>query len=90
MDAQRSAVARHSAGAGGDGVAEFVEIESGRRKARPQLAAAVAACHKHQATLIVAKLDRFARNAAFVSAFVGIGLPAATGKSLSRPKKETA
>ena len=38
-------------------VAEFVEIESGKRARRPQLDAALAACKKHKAKLVVAKLD---------------------------------
>ena len=43
LEGQREAVARHVAGVGGRIVAELVEVESGRRKDRPQLAAALAA-----------------------------------------------
>jgi DNA invertase Pin-like site-specific DNA recombinase len=46
---------------------EFVEIESGSRNDRPQLKAAIELCKKHKATLIIAKLDRLARNVAFIS-----------------------
>jgi DNA invertase Pin-like site-specific DNA recombinase len=47
-------------------VAEFVEIESGKRAKRPQLDAALAACKKHKAKLVVAKLDRLSRNVSFL------------------------
>lgn len=46
---------------------EFVEIESGRRKERPQLKAALEMCRRKKATLVIAKLDRLARNVAFVA-----------------------
>ena len=65
LDAQREAVARHVASAGGAVAAEFQEIESGKRGDRPQLAAALAAC-RASATLLIAKLDRLARNARFL------------------------
>ncbi len=70
LDAQREEVARHVTGAGGWIVTEFVEVESGKRSARPQLAAALAACRAHRATLLVAKLDRLARNARFLLSVV--------------------
>ena len=75
LDAQREAVARHVAGAGGRIIAEFMEVESGKRDARPQLAAALAACHAHRATLLVAKLDRLARNVRFIAGLMESGVP---------------
>jgi DNA invertase Pin-like site-specific DNA recombinase len=66
LDAQREAVARHVASAGGEVAAEFQEVESGKRNDRPQLAAALAACRARRATLLIAKLDRLARNARFL------------------------
>lgn len=66
LDAQCEAVARHVASAGGEVAAEFQEIESGKRNDRPQLAAALAACRAQRATLLIAKLDRLARNARFL------------------------
>lgn len=66
LDAQRDAVARHVAQASGRLVAEFEEVESGKRCDRTQLAAALAACRARRATLVIAKLDRLARNARFL------------------------
>jgi DNA invertase Pin-like site-specific DNA recombinase len=67
LEAQREAVARHVTATGGRIVREFVEIESGRKADRPRLAESLAACRLHGATLVIAKLDRLARNVAFVS-----------------------
>lgn len=66
IEAQREAVSRHVASVGGQPMAEYVEVESGRRTDRPALAEALAACRKQRATLIIAKLDRLARNARFL------------------------
>ena len=55
-------------------MAEFVEIESGKRASRPQLDAALAACTKHKAKLIVAKLDRLTRNVAFLLKLIDSGV----------------
>lgn len=70
LDAQRQAVAAHVSVAGGDLVAEFQEVESGKRSDRPQLAAALAACRTRRAVLVIAKLDRLARNARFLLSVV--------------------
>jgi DNA invertase Pin-like site-specific DNA recombinase len=53
---------------------DFVEIESGSRNDRPQLLAAIECCRRHRATLIIAKLDRLARNVAFVSNLMESGI----------------
>ena len=66
LDAQRAAVAKYVAQAGGVVAAEFEEVESGKRADRPQLAAALAACRARRAALVIAKLDRLARNARFL------------------------
>jgi len=67
LEAQRAAVAAHIASGGHTLVAEYVEVESGRKADRPQLAAALAACRLHRSTLVIAKLDRLARNVAFIA-----------------------
>lgn len=69
LEAQRQAVYRYIAPENID--AEFQEIETGtKKKYRPKLAEAIALCKKHDATLLVAKLDRLARNVHFVSALL--------------------
>ncbi len=55
-------------------VAEFVEIESGKRAKRPQLDAALAACKRHKAKLVVAKLDRLSRNVSFLLKLIDSGV----------------
>ena len=67
LDAQKKAVADYLNGGEWELLHEFVEIESGRRKDRPQLKAALDMCKREKATLVIAKLDRLARNVAFVA-----------------------
>ena len=65
LAAQRDAVSRFVVT--GQLVAEFTEVESGHQRNRPQLAAALAECRQQRATLVIAKLDRLARNVHFIS-----------------------
>jgi DNA invertase Pin-like site-specific DNA recombinase len=66
LDAQRQAVGLHVGT--GQLIAEYTEIESGRRHTnRPQLLAALAECRKRRAVLLIARLDRLARNVAFIA-----------------------
>src|SRR6478672_9282933 len=74
LDAQQAAVLAYLNGGSWALLEEFTEIESGKRSDRPQLAAALAACRLHKATLVIAKLDRLARNVAFVSALMEAGV----------------
>ena len=67
IDAQRKAVTDFLNGGSWELVEEFVEVESGKRSDRPELAKALAACRKHKAKLVIAKLDRLARNVAFIA-----------------------
>ncbi len=67
LEAQRAAVAGYLNGGDWKMVAEFVEIESGKRSDnRPQLEAAMTAARIRNATLIIAKLDRLSRDAHFL------------------------
>jgi DNA invertase Pin-like site-specific DNA recombinase len=76
LDAQRMAVSRYISGVAGELVAEYEEVESGKRRDRPQLALALAASRSRGATVIIAKLDRLARNTEFLLSMVrgaGVG-----------------
>lgn len=67
LDAQRSAVRTFLNGGSWELIAEFTEVESGKRhENRPQLQEALRLCQLTGATLIVAKLDRLSRDAAFL------------------------
>lgn len=74
LEAQREGVAAYLNGGAWKLVGEFVEVESGKNAERPQLAAALAGCRKHKATLVVAKLDRLSRSVAFLSALMESGV----------------
>src|SRR4051794_639843 len=74
LEAQREAVAGHLNGGNWQLAAEFVEIESGKKNDRPELAKALATCRRTGATLVIAKLDRLARNVAFVSNLMEAGV----------------
>ena len=66
LDAQRAAVTRYVASAGGVVAAAFKEVESGRRGDRPQLGLAFAECRLRRAVLLIAKLDRLACDVHFL------------------------
>lgn len=75
LEAQREAVERHLNGGAWQLVGEFVEVESGKRHDnRPKLAEALRLCRLRNATLIIAKLDRLARNVAFISGLMEAGV----------------
>jgi DNA invertase Pin-like site-specific DNA recombinase len=67
LEAQREAVTNWLNGGRWTLVDEVVEVESGKRNDRPELAEALRLCRLHNATLIIAKLDRLARNVNFIS-----------------------
>ncbi|HXW22025.1 MAG TPA: recombinase family protein [Rhodomicrobium sp.] len=73
LEAQQEAVRAYLNGGSWRLVAEVVEVESGKKADRPKLAEALRLCRLHGATLIIAKLDRLARNVAFVSSLMESG-----------------
>jgi DNA invertase Pin-like site-specific DNA recombinase len=78
LEAQQNAVANYLNGGDWELMGEFLEIETGKGAdaldRRPQLRAAIEACKKQRATLIIAKLDRLARNVHFVSGLLESGV----------------
>lgn len=74
LDAQREAITRYAEQQGRSLAQVFVEAESGKLKDRPQLSAALVECRRARATLLIAKLDRLARNVAFVSTLMETGV----------------
>ena len=67
LEAQEATIRRHLRDNDSLVLPVMVEVESGTRRDRPVLRKAVARCRVMGATLIVAKLDRLARDSAFVS-----------------------
>lgn len=74
LEAQRNAVLQHMMREGGRIDGEYVEVESGKRSDRPKLAAAIRECKRSKSTLIIAKLDRLARNVHFISGLLESGV----------------
>lgn len=78
LEAQRSAVANYLARSSKTVLAEFVEVETGKGAnaldRRPQLRMALELCKKHGATLLLAKIDRLARNVHFVTGLIETGV----------------
>lgn len=84
LEAQQQAVRDYLNGGAWELVAEMVEVESGTKADRPKLIEALQLCRIHRATLVIAKLDRLARNVAFISnlmesrvEFVAVDFPSA-------------
>jgi len=73
LAAQRSAVAIYLK-ENGQVIAEFKEVESGRRSDRPALEQALAAARVHRVPIVVAKVDRLTRSVAFLSRLLESGV----------------
>ncbi len=78
LEAQREAVARYARDARLELVGEFVEVETGKGSnalaKRPQLLAALTEAKRSKARLVLAKLDRLARNVHFISGLMETGV----------------
>jgi DNA invertase Pin-like site-specific DNA recombinase len=74
IEAQRAAVAAYLNGGNWSIVAEFTEVESGKRSDRPALDQALAAARLHRAALVVSKVDRLTRSVAFLSRLLEAGV----------------
>jgi DNA invertase Pin-like site-specific DNA recombinase len=74
LDAQRSAIQTYATARSASIVREFVEVESGKNNERPELAAALHLAKVTGSVLVIAKLDRLSRNAAFLLALRDSGV----------------
>lgn len=74
LEAQRQAIETFMATDHGNLLKEYLEVESGRKDDRPQLQSALDACQDTGATLLIAKLDRLARNVYFISTLMESGV----------------
>lgn len=74
LEGQQAAIAEFVVRDGGTILAEYTEVESGKSKDRPEMLKAVAHAKRAKAVLLVAKLDRLARNVAFTSALMESGV----------------
>lgn len=74
LEAQRAATTAYLAANGGELMAEITEVESGKKDQRPELKSAIEMCRKTGATLLIAKLDRLARNVAFTANLLESGV----------------
>jgi DNA invertase Pin-like site-specific DNA recombinase len=74
IEAQRQAVANYLNGGNWHIIAEFTEVESGKRSDRPQFDKALAAARLRQVPIVVAKVDRLTRSVAFLSRLLEAGV----------------
>ena len=72
LDAQRRAVLDYTRC---DPLAEYTEIESGKRDDRPESAKALEFASMNRAVLVIAKLDRLSRDVHFISGLLKAGVP---------------
>ncbi len=74
LDAQKQAVSEFLSQFGGEVIAEFVEVESGKRADRPEFTKAADYAELANATVLVAKLDRLSRDLHFITSLQKQGI----------------
>jgi DNA invertase Pin-like site-specific DNA recombinase len=74
LEAQQRAVRDYLNGGDWELLGEFTEVESGRKLRRPRLLEAIAMCRQTGARLVIARLDRLARNVYFISMLAQSGV----------------
>lgn len=79
LEAQIKAVESNVSRSQGVIIESFQEVESGRRNDRPELLRALALCRQKKAVLVIAKLDRLARNTAFIANLIESGVEFVVG-----------
>lgn len=73
LEAQQEAVRRYAEQIGATVLRPYTEVESGKLASRSELAAALAHARRSKATLVVAKLDRLARDVLFTATLMNSG-----------------
>src|SRR5260370_37652256 len=74
LEAQRATVEAFARQHGGAIVASFVEVETGKRSDRPELAKALGEARKGKATLLIAQIERLGPHVAYVAELMGSGV----------------
>jgi len=89
LDAQRHAVTNWLNGGNHQLLGEFTDVETGKHANRPELTNAMEQCKLTGATLVIAKLDRLSRDAAFLIGlqksgikFVAVDMPDANNLTI--------
>ena len=74
LEGQEAAVREYARAANGTLLRAYTEVETGKRADRPELAKALSDCKRSRAVLVIAKLDRLARNVHFLSGLMEAGV----------------
>jgi DNA invertase Pin-like site-specific DNA recombinase len=74
LEAQKEAVRHYLASIDGTLIAEYTEIETGKRSDRPELQKALTTCRRQKAKLVIARLDRLSRNVSFIATMMDSGV----------------